>query len=209
MPFLSGLLYTLVATAILPPQAAQDNVKVVSHGEQFVLEKSLQTDRPTVFVFYSGSSTAEKTIVEQLKEQARNSAHVGLRLIPLKSLAAPAARNYEILQTPTLLVLDRFGRLLVRTSKVEDIDPALVKSFKMARLKWVSESDPEAPKAYRMMGGGRQPVPEIMKTMSLRPELMEGIMRLAQTAHFSNGYLPRKTKEMIATYVSAINKCKY
>ena len=155
------------------------------------------------------SSAAEKPIVEQLKENARKDARVGVRLIALKSLDAPAARNYEILQTPTLMVLDRFGNLLVRTSKLEDLNPAVAKAMRMMRLKWVSESDPEAATAYRMMGGGRSRVPEIMKTMSLRPELMEGIMRIAQAAHFSNGFLPRKTKEMIATYVSSINKCKY
>ena len=199
----------LAITITAMPQVTTDTIKTVSHGELFALEKFLRPDSPTVFLFHMESSSAEKVICEQLRDQARNATSVGLRIIPLKSLDAPAARNYEILQTPTIMVLDRFGRLLVRTSKVEDIDPALVKAFKMVRLKWVSETDPEAAKAYRMMGGGRQKVPEIMKTMSLRPELMEGIMRIAQSAHFSNGFLPRKTKEMIATYVSSINKCKY
>jgi hypothetical protein len=80
----------------------------------------------------------------------------------------------------------------------------------MARIKWVSETDPEAETVYRMMGGGKRPVAGIMKTMSLQPEWMEMVARLAGTAHFStNTKLPRRTKEMIATYVSAINHCKF
>jgi hypothetical protein len=38
---------------------------------------------------------------------------------------------------------------------------------------------------------------------------MDLINKLSRQAHFSDGYLDRRTKEMIATYVSAINKCKY
>jgi hypothetical protein len=134
---------------------------------------------------------------------------VGVRLVRLGGLDSPAAQEYEIRETPTLMVLDRFGRLLLRTSNVEEIGPVVQKAMRMARIKWVDESDPEAATTYRHMGGGRQPVPGIMKTMSLRPELMEGMNRIAGMAHFTDGFLPRRTKEMIATYVSAINHCKF
>jgi hypothetical protein len=209
LPLPTAFILTLALISMLQSQPITDTVKVVSRGEQFVLEKVLLPEKPTVFLFYMDSSSAEKSIAEQLRTKASAENRVGLRLIQLKSLDSVAARTYEILQTPTLMVLDRFGRLLVRTSNAEEIGPAVNKAMRMARLKWVVETDPEAATAYRMMGGGRSKVPEIMKTMSLRPDLMEGIMRVAQAGHFSNGYLPRKTKEMIATYVSAINHCKY
>ena len=112
-------------------------------------------------------------------------------------------------ETPTLVVLDRFGNELVKTSKIEEIHLALKKAVGMARIKWVSEDDPEAATVYRMAGGGKQGVPGIIKTMSLRPQWMEMVFGLAQMSHFRDGALPRKTKEMIATYVSAINHCKF
>ena len=45
--------------------------------------------------------------------------------------------------------------------------------------------------------------------MSLQPAWMESIDKLSSIAHFSDTALPRRTKEMIATYVSGINRCKY
>ena len=38
---------------------------------------------------------------------------------------------------------------------------------------------------------------------------MELMSETAGRAHFSDGYLKHQTKEMIATYVSAINHCKF
>jgi hypothetical protein len=35
------------------------------------------------------------------------------------------------------------------------------------------------------------------------------VQELASLMHFSDGFLPRKQKEMIATYVSGLNRCKY
>ena len=79
----------------------------------------------------------------------------------------------------------------------------------MARLKWINEDDPTAAEVYRTFGGGKRPVPEIMKTMSLHPQLMEAISEIAGKYHFSDGFLPRRDHEIIASYVSALNKCKY
>ena len=186
-----------------------DLIKIISKGEAFSLEKNLMPEKPTLVAFYQTSSSADKMVIDQLQAKTRSDGTVGLRLIALKSLDSAAARTFEIHMTPTLMVLDRFGKLLVRTSKVEEIAPSISKALKMARIKWVSESDAEAPKTYRSVGGGRSPVAGILKTMSLRPELLEGINRIAGMEHFTDGFLPRKTKEMIATYVSAINHCKF
>ena len=46
--------------------------------------------------------------------------------------------------------------------------------------------------------------------MSLQPEWMDAIDRLSRISIFAdNTALPRRLKEMIATYVSGINRCKY
>ena len=51
-------------------------------------------------------------------------------------------------------------------------------------------------------------VPGILKTMSLRPDFLaaiEGASRL----HFTDGALTRAQHEMIASYVSALSRCRY
>lgn len=196
---------------VAAPQEPEDfqPVETISTGKSFQLDKSLVPEKPNLVVFYQETSSADKDLVQQLTEKANQLKRAALRLVKLKNLDQPAAKENQVTETPTLIVFDRFGNQLVRTSKIEEIDSAMKKAIGMARIKWISESDPEAEATYRMMGGGKQPVAEIIKTMSLQPQWMEMIGRLAQIAHFSDTKLPRKTKEMIATYVSAINHCKF
>ena len=51
-------------------------------------------------------------------------------------------------------------------------------------------------------------MPAILKTMSLRPDFFAAISD-ASRLHFSDGALTRARHEMIASYVSALNKCRY
>ena len=51
-------------------------------------------------------------------------------------------------------------------------------------------------------------VPEILKTMSLRPDFLDAV-NTASNLHFSDGALTRAQHEMIASYVSALNHCRY
>jgi hypothetical protein len=51
-------------------------------------------------------------------------------------------------------------------------------------------------------------VAPIMQTMSLRPDFLAAI-QAASRLHFSDGALTRAQHEMIASYVSAINRCRY
>jgi len=59
--------------------------------------------------------------------------------------------------------------------------------------------------AQSSAGGG---VADIIRTMSLRPDFLAGIMA-ASRLHFSDGALTRAQHEMIASYVSALNRCRY
>jgi hypothetical protein len=82
----------------------------------------------------------------------------------------------------------------------------------MARIKMVADGEAEGPlaeiyaraKAQSMAGV----VPEILRTMSLRPDFLTAIDQ-ASRLHFSDGALTRAQHEMIASYVSALNKCRY
>ena len=82
----------------------------------------------------------------------------------------------------------------------------------MARIRWVDEGGAEgqlaalyeAVKAENPVGN----VPDIVKTMSLRPDFLAGILQ-ASKLHFSDGALSRAQHEMIASYVSMLNSCHY
>lgn len=51
-------------------------------------------------------------------------------------------------------------------------------------------------------------VPDILRTMSLRPDFLTAVNQ-ASMLHFTDGALTRAEHEMIASYVSALNKCRY
>ena len=82
----------------------------------------------------------------------------------------------------------------------------------MARIKTVADGEAEGPLAEiyartkaRSVAGV---VPEIIRTMSLRPDFLAAIDQ-ASLLHFTDGALTRAQHEMVASYVSALNKCRY
>ena len=84
----------------------------------------------------------------------------------------------------------------------------------MARIRWIPDSEPsgeaaEVYAAWRAANPGRPEVPGILKCLSLRPDLLRGMIETSDRVHFSEGHLTRRLKEMIATYVSALNRCPY
>ena len=84
------------------------------------------------------------------------------------------------------------------------------------RIKWIEESDAkgqladlfESARAGSISGIKRDFVPDIMHTMSHRPDFLAAMMDVSRV-HFSDGALTRAQHEMIASYVSALNKCHY
>lgn len=83
----------------------------------------------------------------------------------------------------------------------------------MARIRWVEEKQAtgEAAKVYDnyMRSRGRDYIPDILKCFSLRPDFLQNVITFSEAVHFSDGHLNRRTKEMIATLVSGINRCPY
>jgi hypothetical protein len=55
----------------------------------------------------------------------------------------------------------------------------------------------------------RSEIPGILKCFSQRPDFLRDVIAFSYRVHFADGHLVRRTKEMIATYVSALNKCRY
>jgi len=58
-------------------------------------------------------------------------------------------------------------------------------------------------------GSGRQQVPGIIKCFGSRPDFLRQVVEFSNTVHFSEGHLSRRHKEMIASYVSYLNRCPY
>jgi hypothetical protein len=82
----------------------------------------------------------------------------------------------------------------------------------MARIAWIEDADARGPLAelYDTARSRSQSgvVADIVRTMSLRPDFLAAIMD-ASRLHFSDGALTRVQHEMIASYVSALNRCHY
>jgi hypothetical protein len=82
----------------------------------------------------------------------------------------------------------------------------------MARIAWIEDNDATGGLAdlYRELkqASARGNVPDILRTMSLRPDFLHAIDQ-ASRLHFTDGALSRAEHEMIASYVSALNRCHY
>lgn len=177
----------------------------LSAGKAIVLTDKLTPEKPTLFVFYKPSSTLERDFLAKVSGEAHD--RVGVNLIPLKTGMEPLATKYQVVETPTAIVYDRRGREVSRSTDAEQILLALKKAAGVMRLDWAEENDANYLASVKAMG--RSPGTGILRTMTLQPEYLRHINNLSLTAHFSDGYLPRRVKEMIATYVSSLNKCKY
>jgi uncharacterized peroxidase-related enzyme len=84
----------------------------------------------------------------------------------------------------------------------------------MARIRWVEESEATGPigEVYAnwfQAHPGRPQIPGILKALSLRPDLLQGMDEISDQLHFSDGHLTIRLKEMIATQVSSLNRCPY
>jgi hypothetical protein len=80
------------------------------------------------------------------------------------------------------------------------------------RIRMIEEAEAQGPLAEiyakakaRSVAGV---VPDILRTMSHRPDFLAAI-DAASRMHFSDGALTRAQHEMIASYVSALNRCRY
>lgn len=84
----------------------------------------------------------------------------------------------------------------------------------MPLIGWMDDDDAtgsaaEVYRAWKAANPGRAKMPGILKCLSARPDFLQSVIDFSNQVHFSDGHLTRRIKEMIATYVSGLNKCKY
>jgi hypothetical protein len=198
--------FILFALVLCSGASAQNAPTVISTGKVVTLEKFLIAERPTLFLFYRAESSLEAQFAAQMQKDAGE--NVGVRLIRLQTGKEPIARQYEIMKTPTAMVFDRRARLVTRSSEAEEIKKALHRAAAVMRIDWAEEGTALFAEASQA-AGGKPLKPGIMRTMSLKPEYLKHFYTMTRKAHFEDGYLTRRTKEMIATFVSGINHCKF
>ncbi len=202
-PFtIAGAICGLVAFSIV---CNAQTHKPISTGQKITLSERLTPEQPTVFVFLKTNSSLERDFLKELYKVKSEKA--GLETIELRTGLEPIAKQYDIKETPTAIVYDRRGRIVTRSSKANEISAAVKKAAEVMRIDWAEEGDANYLNSVRLIG--RSPGVGILRTMTLQPEYLKLINDLSQKAHFSDGFLKRRVKEMIATYVSEINHCKF
>ena len=84
----------------------------------------------------------------------------------------------------------------------------------MPFIRWIDDEQAdgelaEVYRAYKEANPHRPRMPDILKCFSLRPDFLQEVIDFSFGVHFSEGHLTRRIKEMIATLVSALNRCPY
>jgi hypothetical protein len=84
----------------------------------------------------------------------------------------------------------------------------------MARIGWIEDDAAsgevaEIYRAWKQANPGRPRMPGILKCFSLRPDFLRALIGFTYPLHFTDGHLTRRVKEMIATFVSGLNRCPY
>ncbi len=84
----------------------------------------------------------------------------------------------------------------------------------MAWIHWVDDQEATGEvaaiyDAWRQANPGRSGMPDILKCFSPQPDLLQSIVEFTYPLHFTDGHLTRRQKEMIATLVSGLNRCRY
>lgn len=203
-----ALAFVLCGIGIASVARADNKAVVVSTGSRFELKKTLKAEGTTVLLFINDTSVIEQQFLADVSKLLP-AEKVALNVVKVKDMTAPASQQFDVKATPTALVYDRFGRLLARTSQPEEIRAAVRKGQLMARIKWIDEDDPKAPEVYgRPASEIQRGLPGIVKTMALRPDAFQ-MFNIMSQIHFSDGFLKRREHEMVAAYVSALNKCKF
>ena len=84
----------------------------------------------------------------------------------------------------------------------------------MPNISWIDEQHATGPlaevyRAYLAEHPDRERVPDVLKCFSQRPDFLKSVIEFSYSLHFADGHLTRRTKEMIATFVSGLNHCPY
>lgn len=80
----------------------------------------------------------------------------------------------------------------------------------MPRIAWIedAEAQGELRVTYDAIRAAQGAVPDILRAMSLRPDFLAAVNQMGRL-HFTDGALTRAQHELIASYVSVLNRCHF
>ncbi|MBB6049591.1 carboxymuconolactone decarboxylase family protein [Armatimonas rosea] len=173
------------------------------------LPAPLGAEQATIYLFFRPDSSMERSFFTDL--QKLTTGHpVTLRGVEVKSTDEPLAKKFAVTETPLALVYDRRGRQTGKATNTDEIVKLAMQASDVGRIDWAMPGSPQADEIQKRMGlSDVRRLPGIMRAMSFRPEAMLGMISMANLMHFKDGELKVRTKEMIATYVSSLNQCKF
>jgi uncharacterized peroxidase-related enzyme len=170
---------------------------------------ALGFEQATIFVFFRPDSSMEKAFFTDLQKTSEGRP-VTLRAVEIKSTDDALAKKFDVTQTPMALVYDRRGHQTGKATTTEEIVKFAMQASDVGRIDWAMPSSAQAEEIQKRMGlTDVRRLPGIMRAMSYRPEAMGGMINMANLMHFKDGELKVRTKELIATYVSSLNQCKF
>jgi hypothetical protein len=81
-------------------------------------------------------------------------------------------------------------------------------------IEWIDDDEAtgdigEIYRKWKAANPGRDHFPEILKCFGHDAAILQGVLDFCYPLQFNDGALSRRQKELIATLVSAINRCKY
>lgn len=100
-----------------------------------------------------------------------------------------------------------------RSQKNEDLSKAESRAKRSTKIRIIEDAeatgDTAAAYDFWRAGSGRTQLPGIIKCFGARPDFLRKVIEMGNVVHFSEGHLSRRHKEMIASYVSFLNRCPY
>lgn len=81
-------------------------------------------------------------------------------------------------------------------------------------IQWVADEDATGEigtiyHRWKQANPDRDEFPAILKCFSHDARILQGVLDFCYPLQFEDGALPRSTKELVATFVSALNQCRY
>lgn len=99
----------------------------------------------------------------------------------------------------------------INSETYRDTIPSTAKPTTKIKIIEDEDATGETASAYDFWraNSGREKVPGIIKCFGARPDFLRQVVEFSNRVHFSEGHLSRRHKEMIASYVSYLNRCPY
>lgn len=194
----------LLAICLLSASPLAAEYPPVSTAREVSLARQIVPEKATAFVFVRPESSLEAAFVRALRQRAGR--RVAIREVHVRTGAEPLVAQYQVGTTPCALVYDRRGKFWGRSSDPDEIDRLVERAADVMRIGWADPGDPRYAEMERILG--RPGNSGLFRTLSLRPALLKPVWELHRLRREGTA-IDDRTRELVATYVSALNRCRF